>query len=405
MTTARTRNGRLGSAATVLLVARREVSTRLRARSYVLSTLLLVLVVVGMTIGASTLQEEEHHVVAATPEAAGYFEAVRATAQETGTDVDHRDVSTRGQAEERVREGEIDALLTGGPHEREIVVAGELSPDLRALLDGTVRQERLAAELAGTNADSEAVQDALSAPVKTRDLGAGDSAVSERLVLSMIAVGMLYVFLVVFGIYVAQGVVEEKATRMVELLLSTVRPWQLMAGKVLGIGAVGVLQFAAIVVAALGSLAATGQLGAVPDTTSGAAASALLWFVLGYLLFGTLLGASGALVSRQEDVQPVVQPVMALLAVPFVVGVMLVTRAPHNPGTAVELLSLVPLFSPVLMPLRSALGEVPAWQSVLSVGLTAVVLAVCVALAARVYANAILRTGGRVRALEALRAR
>ncbi|RNL85251.1 ABC transporter permease [Halostreptopolyspora alba] len=403
MTTTRTRNGRLGNATAVLLVARREVSTRLRSKSYVLSTLALVLVVTGMTVGTLTLQDERSHVVAATDEAEGYLEAVRTAAQAAGTDVTTREVSSPSEAEERVRDGEIDALLTGGPAEREVVVAGEPAPDLRALLDGAVRQERLAAELAPTDTDPETVREVLSAPAPTRDLGSGGSEVNERLVLSLIAVGMLYVFLVIFGIHVAQGVVEEKSTRMVELLLSTIRPWQLMIGKVVGIGAVGMLQFAAIVVAALASLAATDRLGDVPDTTTSVAVTALLWFVLGYLLFATLLAASGALVSRQEDVQSAVQPALALLAVPFVVGVTLATRSPHNPGTTVELLSLVPLFSPVLMPLRAALGEVPAWQHLVSVGLTLALLVVCVALAARVYSNAVLRVGGRVRVWEALR--
>ncbi|QBI55991.1 ABC transporter permease [Streptomonospora litoralis] len=396
--------GRPGNWAAVFLVAEREITTRLKTKSYVIGTLVLLLLIGGGAFFFQLQGQQERYVVAAAPEARGYLDAVRSATGAAQADFDLRESPDPALAADRVRDGDIDALLTTTPDGLEVVVAGGIDPGLKALLDRVVRAERTQAALAEVEADTSGVRAAMSATADVRDLEPGGSGVGDRLFLSLVAVGLLYVFLVVFGIYVAQGVVEEKASRIVELLLSTIRPWHLMFGKIIGIGAVGMLQFAVIVLASLGALAATGRLDSVPATATSAAASALIWFVLGYFLYATLLAASGALVSRQEDVQPAVQPVLALLGVPFVVGVYLVTKNPLELGAA-EALSVIPPFSPVMMPLRAALGEVPVWQTALSIVLALLLLAGLVALGGRIYSNAILRTGGRIKMVDALRTR
>ncbi|MGH3777197.1 MAG: ABC transporter permease [Pseudonocardiaceae bacterium] len=201
-----------------------------------------------------------------------------------------------------------------------------------------------------------------------------------------------------YGTYVAQGVVEEKSSRVVELLLCTVRPWQLMSGKLIGIGLFGLLQLGLLSGAITAGASITGLL-PVPALSS--VLWMLGWFLLGYFLFAGLLAAAGARVSRQEELQSVINPALTLLIVPFVLNVFLFGDDPES--TLVTVLSLVPPFSPILMPARIALDVAPLWQIGVSAAVTIVAITAVVAIAGRVYAGAVLRTGSRVKLADALR--
>jgi ABC-2 type transport system permease protein len=123
------------------------------------------------------------------------------------------------------------------------------------------------------------------------------------------------------------------------------------------------------------------------------------WFLLGYLMFALMYAGLGALVSRQEDVGGAVAPLTIVVIVPYVLGISIL---PTNPGSGlIEVLSMVPLFSPTLMPMRLA-GGVPAWQMALAVVLTLLTISALVWLAGRIYGNAVTRTGARVRLRDAL---
>lgn len=393
----------LNSFSAVMLVAGREIRTRMRAPSYIIGTLAMIAAICATVVGTAFLQDDDDdRVVAAAPGAEPYLEVLR-SADGVSESTTFTEVDDAEEAEERVSGGEYALLLTVDSDGLAVVTAGPIDSDLHALLEIVVVQERAGDALVSAGVSPAQAQEILAQGLEVRDVSDQDEGVGDRLMLSLVAVGLLYVFLVVFGIYVAQGVVEEKASRIVEILLSAIRPWHLMFGKILGIGVVGMTQFLSLVSAVLATLMATDQLGSVPDTTVNVAVVTLVWFILGYFLFATMLAASGALVSRQEDVQAAVQPVLGLLAVPFAAGVYLVTRNPVDPGRGVEILSLIPPFSPVMMPLRSALEEVPLWQHATAVGLSVVLFIVLVALASRIYSNAILRTGSRIKVTEALR--
>ncbi len=202
---------------------------------------------------------------------------------------------------------------------------------------------------------------------------------------------MLYLALVLYGTYVAQGVVEEKSSRVVELLLCTVRPWQLMSGKLIGIGLFGLLQLGLLSGAIAAGASITGLL-TVPALSS--MLWMLGWFLLGYFLFAGLLASAGARVSRQEELQSVINPALTILIVSFVLSVFLLGDDPES--TLVTGLSLVPPFSPILMPARIALDVAPLWQIGASAAMTIVAITALVAIAGRVYVGAVLRTGSRV---------
>jgi ABC-2 type transport system permease protein len=173
-----------------------------------------------------------------------------------------------------------------------------------------------------------------------------------------------------------------------------------MLGKVLGLGLTGLIQLVILVGAGLAMAAATGTL-----TLSGVAAGTvlwgLLWYVLGFFLYATIFAAAGSLVSRQEEAQSVLTPVTMVLAAGFLLGLNLMLQNPT--GQATTVLSLIPLLSPVLMPGRIAGGLTPGWQIGLSIVLTLATVVLFTWLGAKVYQNAVLRTGSRVRLRDALR--
>lgn len=385
----------------VALVARREINTRLRTRAFVVSTLGLLL---GLAVYALVVVfvGDDSRTVALDRQTAALRPALTAAAESRGEDLRFRRIPGRADAERQLRDGDVDAYLHGAPGgsgRLGILVERDVDPGLERVVRAAVQQDALARELdrAGLDPERLSVTAERAAP-RTEALEAA-SVKPERLVLGLGASGLLYLFLVLFGIVVAQGVVEEKSSRVVELLLSAIRPWQLLIGKIVGVGVVGLVQLVVVGGAAVTTARAAGLLD-LPAAGAGTLVSVALWYVLGFFLFATLLAAAAARVSRQEEVQSVVQPVMLLMAAPFILGITLLTKDPAN--RLVEALSLVPPFSPVLMPARIAMGTAPLWQPVLAALLTLAAIAVLVRLGGRVYSNSVLRSGARVRLREAL---
>ena len=226
-----------------------------------------------------------------------------------------------------------------------------------------------------------------------------DPAQGLRVALGGFGAFLLFFSIQTYGGMVAQGVVEEKSSRVVELVLATVRPWQLLLGKVLGLGAVGLLQLAILSGAGLAAAAAAGLLvGGAPII--GTLISVLVWYLLGFGLYATVYAALGSLVSRQEDVQSVLTPVSIVVLLGFVVGLNLLLSDPHS--TVLTVMSLVPFYSPLMMPGRIALGVAPVWQVVLAFVLTGAFTVGMLAVGGRVYSRSVLRTGARVSLRSAL---
>jgi ABC-2 type transport system permease protein len=238
------------------------------------------------------------------------------------------------------------------------------------------------------------------ATVQVRSLDPPDPQHDERLALALVVVALLYLALLLYGSLVAQGVVEEKSSRVVELLLATIRPWQLLSGKVVGLGLVGLIQLASVGVVGLLLAILTGAL-TISGAAAGTLAWGLVWYLLGYLLYATVFAAVGSLVSRQEDVQSVLMPVTVVLVVSFVLGFAVLSRNPG--GTTATVLSLLPPLSPILMPGRIALGTAPLWQVGLAIVLTGAAVVLLARLGGAVYRNSVLHMGPRLRLRDTLR--
>ncbi|GGL06587.1 ABC transporter permease [Sphaerisporangium melleum] len=229
--------------------------------------------------------------------------------------------------------------------------------------------------------------------------GTGEDA-DVRSVIAMALVVILFMLLIQICTWVAMGVVEEKGSRIVEILLTALRPWQLLAGKVLGLGVLGLFQL--VVIAAVGLTAAqvSGAVPHLPDGTYGVVAGVVVWFLLAYAFYAAMYAAIASLVSRQEELSGVLTPATMLMTASYLVGFFAV-GSPD--GGLTHVLSLVPPFSSLVMPVRAAVVQVPLWETALAMGLMVVAAAAVLYAGGRVYQRAVLRTGARVRWGEVLR--
>jgi ABC-2 type transport system permease protein len=204
---------------------------------------------------------------------------------------------------------------------------------------------------------------------------------------------LTYVLLTTYGTWLLMGVVEEKSSRVIEVLLSTLRPAQLLAGKVIGIGAIALLQAALIVGVALGLGAAEGS-DLIHGTAALGVASALLWVLLGYAFYCWVYAAGGSLADRQEQVQSLAFPLQLPILFGYIVS--FTALGAGQPSALVKVLAFLPPTAPFAMPVLVGLGSATWWEFTVSVVLMLVAIAGVARIASAIYRRAILRTGGRV---------
>jgi ABC-2 type transport system permease protein len=269
---------------------------------------------------------------------------------------------------------------------------------LETLAQSAYADARVQEELRAQGLTDDEISQALSPePLEVEYLNPPDPNQEQNGTVAFIGVLLLYGQILGYGYWVASGVVEEKATRVVELLLSTIRPRELLTGKVLGIGLLGFGQLIIIGAVGLATALLTGVV-EIPGSALLTLLNVLLWFILGYIFYGCLFAVAGAVAARQEDLQSTTAPLsMVLLASLF--GAIFVVS---NPDSIIGFVgTLVPLTAPLIVPVRMATGDIAAWQIVASLLLTLGSVVALVRLAGRLYSGAILRTGGTVRLKEA----
>jgi ABC-2 type transport system permease protein len=381
----------------VLLVARREFVTQVRSRSFVIGIVITLVFFAGMFLLAAYIGgQTSSHTLGIAPQATGLRPVLEQAAHGHGAELAVRQVD-EAAGREQVRGGELDALLTGTPGAYDLVGHDSVDGSLQTIVQAAVEQQAVSAALAGAGVDL--AQVAHSSGLTVTTLEPIDGGSGQRLAIAFVGTLLLFFSLSGYGSLVATGVVEEKQSRVVELLLATITPWQLLAGKVLGLGAVGLLQLVILsTIAGLGA-AAAGLL-ALPGAALGMFVMVVLWYLLGFFLYASLYAAVGSTVSRQEELQSVVAPMIFLLLIPFVLTLNLLPSDPRNGLAAV--LSYVPFFSQTVMPARYALGVASLAEVLVAAALAAATIVLVVRVAGRVYRNSVLRTGARVSLREAL---
>lgn len=218
---------------------------------------------------------------------------------------------------------------------------------------------------------------------------------------------LIFMMILLYGNWVAMSVVEEKSSRVMEVILNAATPFQLLTGKVLGVGGAAAVQYAAILLVGgialalqdpvsslvLGQSAST--LALPQGLTLGILVLFVVYGVLGFLLYAVLYAAAGSLVSRQEDVNSVVQPLTLLAGLGYIVAVYTSIGLIDVSGAPMTVLSLFPFTSPFIVLSRAMEGTIPPWEIGLSLAILALSIVGALWLAARIYAAGVLLYGQR----------
>jgi ABC-2 type transport system permease protein len=382
----------------VALIARREIDERARTRAFVFSTILLLIVVAGLTVLSTTGGGGSSTTIgAAGPGAAALARTAAPRAHAAGLRLKVKPYADLAAARTAVRDGDLGSALLVEPAGTRIVVGKDASRTAVTLVQGVLAERQAQTVLRNAG---------VSPSVAARALGARGPTIEEITPprtgtskgIAYLAALLLYLAILTYGLFIATGIVTEKATRVVEVILSAVRPIELLAGKVIGLGLLSLGQFGLVAIVAF----LTAELAGV-DLPTGAPLAIVLavgFSLLGYLLYACAFAVAGSLVSRQEDLQTSSAPLTMIL-----VGGFLLTQASLSDpdGRLSEVLSIVPLTAPLAMPSRVALTDVPVWEIVLAAGLTLVLALYVLRLAASVYSATVLRMGQRLPLVEALR--
>lgn len=382
------------SARVIGLVAKREINQRLRSKSFLILTGVLVVLIVGIGVisrlagddGPSTID-----VTVTAPAPQGIDQALDEVATQYGLEVDLRMVDDEPAARKLVEDGDADLAVISA--EGRLLAESDVSGEANAVVQQAWAAVSLRGALDDAGLDAEQIDAALgSGALEPVLVGEDDSEQTGLAILTgTLAAILLFISLQTFGGYVLVGVVEEKATAVVEVLLARVRPDQLLAGKVIGIGVAALTQFAAAVAAGLVSLAISGR--DIPSEIWSTLPITVLWFLGGYALYSTLFAVAGSLVSRQEDAQAASAPILTAM----IAGYMLVFIFGYVPeSTASRIMSLIPPIAPFLMPMRMAAGAASVVEIVVSFALLLGSVLLAWKLAGRIYEQVLLRRGSRI---------
>jgi ABC-2 type transport system permease protein len=383
---------------TVQLIARREITERVREKSFLVSTGIGIVIVVLVVLLSAVLGggRDEYTVGvtdgAALPTAQAAARGAEAfDAEITVTRLDPR------EADAALADGEVDVVLN-----RNRLRSQEEAPDnLVNALQAGHRQAQTAAALQAQGLSAEETRRALDPPpLAVATVEEVDESADAIAGFSFIIVLLLYGQLLTYGYWVAAGVVEEKASRVVEVVLSTVRPKQLLAGKVVGLGLLGLAHLLLTAVIGLIAAQATGALDVDRDIVV-ATALAVAWFVAGYAFYACAFACAGALVPRQEELQSSMTPLSMTILVSFFAS-FAVLNDPD--GTLARVCAFIPMTAPITMPPRIAAGEASTFEIVASLAVTLGAAAALIPLAARIYSGGVLRTGSALKLKDAWRA-
>lgn len=380
----------------VLLVARREYGTRVRERAFLVSLGVTLLIILAVVLVPRFVNSGHPSFDVGFAGDDSLRTAVVADGRPVDVQVHARTFPDAGAARAAVRSGDVDVAVLGGDT---VVSDGDVDPKLAAVLGEAHRDMSTPDRLRARGIDPAKVTEALDVPPLRQVTLSGSQDDAARRGIAFLGVIILFGQLIAYGNWVAFGVVEEKSSRVVELLLAALKPWQLLGGKILGIGALALTQLVIVSGVGLGAGIASGAVHPQAEAF-GIIAQVFAWFVLAYAFFSSAYAAAASRVSRQEELNNVTGPMTMVLMVSYFAAIYIQS---HPRGALAEVASMVPPFSAMTMPARSAAGQAPGWQVLLAVVLMLVATAALVRLSGRVYANAILRTGARVGFAEAFR--
>jgi len=405
------------------LVFKREYFSRLKSKTFILTTLLApvgFLLIFLIPIAVSSLSTERERVVYVV--------------DETGT-IDHRlvqanpglyripDTTNMDVLRGEVMSRKVDAYIyitesvitnTGSP---ELVYGGAgglmFIQGIRSDIQSAVRTELL--DRSDVNPE---VREIFNKRVslqtsKLTETGEEETDTTALFIVGLVFGIVIYAAMFIYGAIIMRSVIEEKSSRIIEVITSAVKPLELLLGKVIGVGALGMTQFLIwiIAISGIGAVAGMFMLGTTPDAATGealeqAAASGvsfsipdigielwiglLVFFLLGYLIYSALFAAVGSAVESETDSQQLTLPI----SIPIIIAMLLINHVASDPDSTLSVVSsMFPLFTPMLMPVRMAVLDVPLWQVLGSIVLMALTFIVLMWLSARIYRVGMLMYG------------
>lgn len=378
-------------------IARRELVTRTRSKGFRITTAIMFMGVIALALFQSVIfsgDDTRSVGIGLLGDGLEWRDALAGGTDELDVAIVVRDDLS---AEELAR-AEVDVAFDGA------TLTWPESPDdaLDVFIRETVQGGTVADRLEESGVDADQVAEIFE-PVDIAEvrLDGGDDDLGVRLVVAAATGFAIFMLLQIWGTFLMMGVIEEKSSRVVEVLLSHVRPTTLLAGKILGLGLLALAQMLIIVCGLALGLALLDAV-SVPAGVWATVPISLATFLLGFGFYATGYAAVGSMISRQEDATAAQMPVMLpLLAGYFIAAGSLGT--PEN--VAVTIGSFVPFTSPILLPFRTATVDVPGWQVGLSLAILAVSIWAMLVLAGKIYRYSLLRIGRRVTWGEAWRSR
>jgi ABC-2 type transport system permease protein len=384
----------------VRLVAGRAIAEAWASKSWRIITAVSVLVGMALVVVPRVLADDTTEYTLATVGEAppALLTALEAAGDAGEFDVTIRTVPDAAAAEALLRDGDADAALTGVGPGAILYVAERADGTFPALVSQAALGLAITDQLAQAGLSPAEIARVQATP-PPEQVPVGRVADEGRAGVGFVSGILLYLALILTGTAIATAVATEKSSRISEVLLTAMRPTQLLVGTVLGVGVLGLLQIAAIgVPAAIGLTWGEGL--DLPPATTGDILLAVGWFVLGLALYAFVFAALGALVDKPTEVGAATMPANILLVASYMFAVIVTIQDPN--GVASTTASMLPVSAPLVMPIRWASGLVPTWQLVAAMALTAATAVVLAFVASRIYARGLTRTGRRLKLREVL---
>ena len=372
-------------------------------KPFLISTL-IILVVVGAGIGVASVvasnTDPPSFAIATAGDTPAGFRASVAEFLPDGSTLETVQFTSAAAAESAVRAGMAEVAVV----DDDIVIWGTGVTD--ALSDGVVQTlvlaqvRRRAAELGVSPGDAERLLQPQFDFREANPVSDGDSQKSDE-VAAVFSTIIMFMAILAYGQWIGYAVVEEKANRVVEVLLGAIRPHQLMGAKVLSIGSLGLAQLASVGALVLAVGLATNNV-ALPAVRGATVFWVLLWFLLGYAFYGSLYAAAGSLASNTQEAGSTIGPLAILVAIGYITG--LVSFGEGFDTAFLQIMSLIPLWSPLLMPGRVVRGWAAPWEVALSLTIMVAATYGMLRLAGWVYTGGVARATQKLGWREALRA-
>ncbi|NOX22589.1 MAG: ABC transporter permease [Actinobacteria bacterium] len=379
----------------VLLVARREFIERGRSKAFLISTAFTLVLIAAIVVVPTLIGGDD--ATTWTLGSVGVIDGDMVSDIDalSGLDVTVVGASfdTVGAAEAALEDGDVDLVVVAG---KEILTVEHTSQTLIALTTFTLESRARLDRMRELGLSESEISELNSPTYTTRTIGDVSVGPSANELIAVMGTVLLFISIITYGQWVLTGVVEEKQSRVIEVVLGAIEPRHLLAGKVLGIGGLALIQLIAL----LGEgfiLVSAFDLVDLPATSLGAAGVIVLWFILGFALYATAYAAAGSLVDRMEDAQNAAFPLTLVL----MAGYFIASFSFDTDNPILRAASLFPLFSPMAMPLRQARGDATPVEIIFAVAFMVAAIWFVIRLAGRIYTGAALRTGGKVKAREA----